>query len=137
MIDVTCKECGGAVPRAASARAKYCSERCKRNSGRPGPGVQLWHSWKSRRKAKGLPYGPRMTPSVADLVQRDGLDCHVCLESIDYTLSAFDPASLTVDHLIPVADPRSFHALGNLKLAHLRCNVARGDSLHNDRTVAA
>jgi 5-methylcytosine-specific restriction endonuclease McrA len=43
---------------------------------------------------------------------------------------------LSVDHLIPVADPRSFHALENLKLAHRRCNTLRSNHVYNERLAA-
>jgi len=135
MIDVKCSTCKKPVPHFASARAKFCSERCRRAAARPVPGVAMWHNWKTRRKTIGLPPGPRVTPSVADLVQRDGLDCHICLATIDHTLEWKDGGALTVDHLIPVSDPRSFHALGNLKLAHRRCNVVRGNGIYNDRAA--
>jgi 5-methylcytosine-specific restriction endonuclease McrA len=120
----------------AKSRAKRCSDRCKAAATHTKPGVWMGHTWKQRRRAKGLPYGARITPSVGDIVQRDGLDCHICLEPIDYTLPWQDGASLTVDHLIPVSDIRSFHGLENLKLAHRRCNLNRSDSLYNDRNAA-
>ena len=124
------------MPRAYHASRKFCSERCSRKAGRAKPGVWMWHNWKARRKAKGLPAGDRQTPSVADIVQRDGLDCHICGAPIDYTLTWKDPGALSVDHLIPVSDIRSFHGLDNLKLAHRRCNLVRSDHLYNDRSIA-
>jgi 5-methylcytosine-specific restriction endonuclease McrA len=120
----------------AHASAKVCSEKCKRVRDRAKPGVYMWHNWKQRRRAKGLPVGERLTPSVADIVQRDGLDCHICLQPIDYTLEWKDWSALTVDHLIPVSDARSFHALENLKLAHRGCNLLRSDHIYNDRSAA-
>lgn len=136
MIDVKCSTCQKPMPLFAHASAKFCSERCRRRTDTPPPGALLWRTWKQRRRTKGLPEGERSTPSVADLVQRDGLACHICGEQIDYTLAWKDPASLTVDHLIPVSDVRSFHGLDNLKLAHRRCNVLRGEHIYNDRLVA-
>lgn len=75
-------------------------------------------------------------PSVGDIVQRDGLECHICLEMIDYTLPWKDGDALSVDHLIPVSDLRSFHGLENLKLAHRRCNILRSNHVYNDRAAA-
>lgn len=139
MIDVQCAHCGRPVPHFAHARAKYCSEHCKREA-RPAyrskPGVSLWHNWKTRRKALKLPVGKRETPSVADLVQRDGLDCHICLSPIDYTLHGHHDDALSVDHLIPVSDIRSSHELENLKLAHRRCNRNRNNHLYNEKAIA-
>ena len=136
MIDVQCKRCGGPVPHMAHASAKYCSERCKKTRYPPKPGTVMWNSWQTRRKALHLPAGPKQAPSVADLIQRDGLDCHICGTPIDYTLNWSDPAALSVDHLIPVSDRRSFHGLGNLKLAHRRCNANRSNHIYNERITA-
>lgn len=120
------------MPKSARSSAKYCSQRCRKTPTVHSPGALLWNGWKTRRKAIGLPCGERKTPSVADLVLRDGLDCHICGAPIDYTIRWNDRAALTVDHVIPVSDPRSFHAMENLKLAHRSCNLWRSDRIHND-----
>lgn len=59
--------------------------------------------------------------------------CWICGQLVDKTLSGRHPDGPTVDHLDPIAyadihggDPLD---LERLRLAHLRCNVARGNRM--------
>lgn len=57
--------------------------------------------------------------SVRTIHERDGGICHLCGRKV-----ALDQASR--DHVVPEADGGSTRP-GNLRLAHIGCNVARGD----------
>lgn len=56
---------------------------------------------------------------VPHLRRRDGDNCGVCGEPIDFTLPGIDPRGPTVDH-VNAAGPRT--DLSNMQLAHWRCN---------------
>jgi 5-methylcytosine-specific restriction endonuclease McrA len=68
---------------------------------------------------------------VPRLRERDGDDCWLCLEAIDFGLPPLDPLAKSVDHVRPVVHGgRS--AIGNLRLAHRRCNERRGSPAMDD-----
>lgn len=63
--------------------------------------------------------------SAEQLVERDGPDCALCGEYVDFTLRSPDPLSPSVDHIVP----RSLggtHDPANLQLAHRICNTRKG-----------
>lgn len=68
--------------------------------------------------------GPSLT--IEQLGARDGWRCHLCLRRVDPGLKAPHPKSRSFDHLIPVSHGGT-DAPENLRLAHLRCNVSRGN----------
>lgn len=58
---------------------------------------------------------------------------------IDMSVAWPDPASPSVDHVIPIKrlapdDPRLWQ-LDNLRPSHLRCNSARGDGCREDKVL--
>lgn len=58
---------------------------------------------------------------------------------VDKTIAWPDPASPSVDHVIPISqlaadDPRLWQ-LDGLHLSHLRCNSARGDGSRNQKIL--
>jgi HNH endonuclease len=61
------------------------------------------------------------------LIKRDGPDCALCHEPVDYSVKdPENPACWTFDHIIPRSEGgRSVPA--NLRIAHKRCNEARGN----------
>lgn len=65
---------------------------------------------------------------ISQIVRRDGdCRCWVCGEPIDR--SSEDPRApdaISLDHQVPVSRG-GVDALSNLKLAHVRCNRARGN----------
>ena len=65
---------------------------------------------------------------IADLAERDGWVCWLCDSPIDPAANPGTPGAATVDHVVPKSrggrtEPE------NLRLAHRRCNGARGNSL--------
>jgi hypothetical protein len=66
--------------------------------------------------------------SAARLAQRDGWWCWLCGAAIDPAAPANSPGSGTVDHVVPRSRGGTDEP-GNLRLAHRRCNVRRGNHL--------
>ena len=55
--------------------------------------------------------------------------CGICGEPVDFSLKFPNPMSPTVDHIIPVAKGGHPSDIGNLQLAHFRCNRLKSDKL--------
>jgi 5-methylcytosine-specific restriction endonuclease McrA len=54
-------------------------------------------------------------------IRRTGAGCHICGQSIDYTLKSPDPMSFEVDHLVPLSKGGA-DDLTNKAAAHRICN---------------
>lgn len=59
------------------------------------------------------------------LRQRDGGNCWLCEEPIDFSLPPQHPKGATLEHVIPKAAGGTNH-LSNLRLSHAQCNHSRG-----------
>ena len=70
---------------------------------------------------------PRIVRSqIAALRRRDGDDCWICGQPIDFTITDLnDPMSRSRDHVIPRAAGGP-DTIGNKRLAHRKCNCDRG-----------
>lgn len=64
--------------------------------------------------------------SRAEIAERDGWICQLCGDPVDPTLEWPEPMSQSLDHKTPLAKGGS-HTRENCQLAHLRCNLAKGD----------
>lgn len=64
--------------------------------------------------------------SAAQIAERDGNTCKLCLVEIDMTILYPDPRCATVDHIIPWSLGGT-HALENLQLACFGCNIRKGN----------
>lgn len=117
-------QCGTELRTRASAL--FCNGRCAQRYYPPAPGRNALASYRARRRKSGLPVGEVERVCYGDLIRRDGLDCHVCRKPIDYTLPQTHQKAMTMDHLIPITDPRCTHTAGNLALAHRDCNNLGG-----------
>lgn len=65
------------------------------------------------------------TVVLADILERDGNDCRICLEPVDMALKWPHPFSQSLDHIVPIARGGA-HIQSNCQLAHLRCNISKG-----------
>jgi HNH endonuclease. len=63
---------------------------------------------------------------LAEIAERDGWSCHLCPLPVDPTLVWPDVMSASLDHVAPLSKG-GVHAPENVRLAHVRCNVARGN----------
>lgn len=78
----------------------------------------------ARRRAKSA--GPVI--SYLQVVDEHGIVCHLCGVGIDMSLKFPDPFSKSFDHVIPLSKGGA-HTLNNIKLAHLRCNIRKGNTV--------
>ena len=57
--------------------------------------------------------------------------CWLCGKTIDPALKFPHPHSFTADHLVPIA--KGGHMHGELRAAHLHCNISRARAKHATR----
>ena len=98
-----------------------------RDLGRLAP--QEWNDTRKRNhqarraRKKGVTVEP---VSLARVAERDGFMCGICETRVDMDLVYPDPFSQSLDHVLPLSKGGE-HSYANTQLAHLRCNVSKGD----------
>jgi|ERR1051326_2649289 5-methylcytosine-specific restriction endonuclease McrA len=65
---------------------------------------------------------------IAVLYARDGGICQLCLETVDYELRGRHPMQKSIDHIIPISRGGR-HGYANTQLAHLECNIKKGNRM--------
>jgi 5-methylcytosine-specific restriction endonuclease McrA len=65
---------------------------------------------------------------LGEIIERDGLDCHLCGRPVDMDLAWPHRDSKSVDHVIPLSRGGE-HVLANCALAHMGCNSSKGAKL--------
>lgn len=90
------------------------------------------------RRASGLTRRPydeaaQEVITISMLGNRDGWICWLCEQPVDAVLAYPDPMMASYDHVLPVSRGGG-DGWDNLKLAHLVCNVRRGN---RDRVTTA
>jgi len=68
------------------------------------------------------------------IAERDQWTCHLCLLAVDPELEYPAKMSASLDHVIPLSRGGS-HDPSNVKLAHLTCNMSKGDRLLEEMPV--
>lgn len=86
-----------------------------------------------RRLLKSEAYVEHVEISV--LRERDGDNCIVCKELIDFSLSNRDPMMVSLEHVIPLSKGGE-HSYNNTALSHLRCNLSKGVKLLHELEVS-
>lgn len=82
-------------------------------------------SWHRRRAViKGSPQGEPVL--LSEIAQRDGWRCGICHRRVEAKAVYPDPGSASLDHILPLSRGGT-HEPSNVQLAHLRCNVAKGN----------
>lgn len=61
-----------------------------------------------------------------EIFERDEWQCGICVEAVDKSLKYPDPRSPSLDHIIPLSFDGD-HTRANVRLAHLICNIRRGN----------
>lgn len=89
-------------------------------------------NWTARRRHYGLPETVTEVVHPDAVFMRDGGNCQICREPVDALLNMPDPMAATVDHIIPVMDPRSTHSYANVQLAHWDCNRRKNRTVPDD-----
>lgn len=121
-------------------RAKgLCSMHWRRKA--RAEGREANSEWDERRKANyqqrralklQLP-ADRIRP--ADVYERDEWACGICSTPVDRTLAYPDPMSPSLDHVLPLS-LGGHHTMENVALAHLSCNVRKGNRVEVDALSA-
>lgn len=97
--------------------------------------------WDERRKAN---YQQRRAQKLnlpadnirpADVYERDEWVCGICSAPVDRNMSWPDPMSPSLDHVLPLSRG-GHHTLENVTLAHLECNVRKGNRVEADAMSA-
>lgn len=63
---------------------------------------------------------------LAEIAERDSWRCSLCQQSVDSNRRWPDPLSPSLDHVQPLSKGGA-HDPSNVRLAHVRCNSARGN----------
>jgi 5-methylcytosine-specific restriction endonuclease McrA len=64
--------------------------------------------------------------SYQDVINKHGLQCHVCNEEVNLDLKYPHSQSKSLDHVIPLSKGGG-HVLSNVKVTHLSCNIRKGN----------
>jgi 5-methylcytosine-specific restriction endonuclease McrA len=78
----------------------------------------------ARRREVASATGERIT--IAALGDRDAWTCWICSQFVNRDLSGRDPRMPSFDHVLPISRG-GLDSWDNLRLAHLVCNVKRGN----------
>ena len=95
-------------------------------------GREANREWDEKRKANyHKRRAARRTTSVEtieplDIYQRDVWMCGLCYVAVDNELAYPHPMSASLDHIQPLSKGGT-HTWANLQLAHLTCNVSKGN----------
>jgi hypothetical protein len=113
----TCAHCGQDMPQSMRSDAKFCSDDCNSSA----------HALVRNliRRGGSVDGGPRWFR--AEIAVRDAYECQLCGGSVDMAVKYPDPLFASLDHVVPVSAGGS-SSKSNLQLAHLVCNVRRGDT---------
>lgn len=117
-----CSECGAEF---LAFHGKTCSVECaKARENRRRREDKGWSPYIHTRRAR--QYSAKQGPvNRIRVAERDDWTCGICQEPIDPALAYPDPASLSMDHVVPLIQGGA-HSVDNLQAAHLRCNLAKG-----------
>lgn len=126
----TCTVCSAPVHRPpSSSRRPVCSAACRRvlafgpqSSGASG------YTWASDAVKRAERAGALVVEHFdrLEIFERDGWTCYLCVRQTDPEASVFDPASPTVDHVVPLSKGGE-HSRSNARTACLGCNSAKQD----------
>lgn len=116
--DRICVGCRAHIPKNARADKKYCSEDCASKIRGRTMNVQ-------RRIRTSEPISTFLR---IDIYERDKWICQICEKIVNPDLVFPDPLCASLDHVIPLSRGGT-HQSNNVQLAHLRCNVSRGNKV--------
>lgn len=150
-VNAPCGYCAGPVTAGGKYR-RWCSYTCSRAAERPrarecaqcGESFSLLtvHPRSGRRVKSDKATCDRcrkpnhLRAFIPAIVARDGNACGICQETVDLTIRYPDPASPSVDHVIPRSKGGA-DDLTNYQLACLGCNVRKRDRIDFECLTAA
>lgn len=112
-----CEVCGKPFP--SWHNSKVCSPQCRQDT--LAEGVRRYNARK-RGAATGEPV------LRSQIAERDGWRCGICGRKVNADLTGPHPMSKSLDHIIPLSLGGA-HDPANVRLAHLVCNVKRGNRM--------
>ena len=112
-----CKQCGDSL-----GRVSYGSL-CKTCSAANHQARRLTRKHIQRARRFGVQYEPVQAKRV---YERDQWHCGICTKRVDNRLKYPHPMSASLDHVAPLSRGGG-HTYANTQLAHLPCNLAKGD----------
>ncbi len=127
--DRTCPTCGG-IFTPTRRKQRSCSNRCaqkwyKKNVRVPEPWDDRRRANYQKRRARKLEL-PSEDIRPIKIYERDGWMCGICEHPVDPEMKWPDPRSPSLDHVKPLSKG-GHHIESNVQLAHLECNVSKGD----------
>lgn len=69
-----------------------------------------------------------------DIGNRDGWRCGLCAKRVARLLAYPHPMSASLDHIVPLS-LGGLHTKANVQIAHLSCNVAKGNRVDGDQLL--
>jgi hypothetical protein len=106
--------------------AKFCSERCNSAA----------HAITNKMAKRAGTAKSGELFSVAYVAERDRFRCHLCGGKVSMARRHPDPLAPSIDHVVPVSVAGAeANALSNLRLAHLRCNLAKGNRAQEEQLL--
>lgn len=109
-----CKGCGLDF-QTDNNQKSYCSSECR-----------AWTTKQIKAERDKAYENIKTTSLKPRLYLRDAGICQICFTYIDANTKYPDPMSLSIDHIIPRSQGGN-HLASNLRIAHLQCNINRGD----------
>lgn len=91
--------------------------------------------YQRRRRASATSEAERLLDTES-LWSECGGRCGICRQSIDRSLAWPDPASASIDHIVPLSKGGA-HVQENVQWAHLLCNLRKGDRPSEPTALAA
>src|SRR5690606_30426659 len=105
-------------------RPDYWREWCEQN---PDKVAEYNHQRRARKASL-----PHEDINPWDVFDRDGWICQLCLEPIWLVVKGYHPKAPSLDHIVPISDPRPDnpgHVWSNVQLAHFGCNARKGNRI--------
>lgn len=122
MVGAMCPICERQFTPTHTRAQKFCSPECRKRSPKS---VAARRASNQRHKA-----AKRLVPAelirLADVGDRDAWSCGICQELVDRNLLYPDLFSPSLDHIEPLS-LGGHHVLSNVQVAHLICNIRRGN----------
>lgn len=83
---------------------------------------------KTRKRLEGVEW-EHYTP--AEIAERDGWRCQLCRKPVNRRKRWPDPMCASIDHIVPITKGGT-DVRANVQLAHLRCNISKGNRVRPD-----
>lgn len=108
---------------------RSCALSCRKDECRRARARHRLASGIVRQRSARIAPSARVEPfDRMDIFERDDWICGICQKPVDKTLKWPDKGSRTIDHIVPLS-LLGDHTPENVRLAHMVCNVTRGNRM--------